>query len=519
MSNYTFSQVPKSNIPRSTFDRSSGVKCTFDAGQLIPFFVDECVPGDTFNLRTSGFARLATPLYPIMDNMYMDTHYFAVPMRLVWENFTKMMGEQENPGDSTDYRVPLVTPPTGGFAEGSLADYMGIPTGVENLEVSALPFRCLNLIYNEWFRDQNLIDSLDVPKGDGPDLDTTYTIQRRGKRHDYFTSSLPWTQKGPEQTIPLGTTANIQTSVEAGTATPDGYMRIMDSTGTMSAMTVDTTGDGLNISGSATTGTLLTADLTNASAATINQLRQAFQIQKMYERDARSGSRYTEIIQSHFNTTNPLVAYRPEYLGGSSTPVNINPVTATADNRLDDATEGRSLGAMGAMGTASFQGNGFTKSFTEHTIVIGFVSVRADMTYQQGLNRMWSRRDRLDFYWPSLAQIGEQAVLNKEIYADGSAADEEAFGYQERFAEMRYKPSLVTSQFRSSAATPLDSWHLAQEFDSLPTLNQTFIEENPPVDRVIQTPEEPHFIADFWHSLRCARPMPLYGVPGNIDRF
>ena len=511
MSNYTFSQVPKSTIPRSTFDRSSGVMCTFDAGQLIPFFVDECVPGDTFNLRTSGFARLATPLYPLMSNMYMDTHYFAVPMRLVWDNFTKMMGEQENPGDSTDYRVPLITPPSGGFAEGSLADYMGIPTGVENLEVSALPFRCVNLIYNEWFRDQNLIESLDVPKGDGPDLDTTYSIQRRGKRHDYFTSCLPWTQRGPEQTIPLGTTADIFIDGSQG-----DNIRVMNN-GQPTSQDVSSTS--VVKIGVPASGNILQADLTNATSATINQLRQAFQIQKMYEKDARSGSRYTEIIQQHFNTTNPLVAYRPEYLGGSSTPVNINPVTATADNRLDDATEGRSLGAMGAMGTVSFQGNGFTKSFTEHTIVIGFVSVRADMTYQQGLNRMWSRRDRLDFYWPSLSQIGEQAVLNKEIYADGSAADEEAFGYQERYAEMRYKPSLVTSAFRSSAATSLDAWHLSQEFGSLPTLNQTFIEENPPVDRVIQTPDEPHFIADFWHSLRCARPMPLYGVPGNIDRF
>lgn len=521
---HQFSMVPRAEIPRSSFDRSHGLKTTLDAGYLVPVFVDEALPGDTFNLSMTGFARLATPLHPVMDNMFFNTFFFAVPIRLLWDNWEEFNGAQANPGDSTDYLVPeVVAPAAGGWPAGSLSDYFGLPVGVNSLRSSALWHRAYNLIFNEWFRDQNLQDSVAVPTGDGPDSPTDYTLLRRGKRHDYFTSALPWPQKGESVSIPLGTTAPVVPDGVPGTTGPTFTTVGGQSNAFASASGVD----GVKWSGGlqANAGVavwdrpFLLADLSDATAATINQLRQAFQVQRLYERDARGGTRYTEIVRSHFGVTSPDARLqRPEYLGGGQSPVNIHQIEQTSASAYGAAAD-TPLGNLAAFGTSVMSGHGFTKSFTEHCVIIGLVSVRADLNYQQGLNRMWSRRQRFDFYWPALSHIGEQAVLSKEIFTDGTAADESVWGYQERFAEYRYKPSLITAQMRSSYPQSLDTWHLAQDFATRPLLNAAFIQDNPPIARVIAVPTEPHFIGDFYFKLRCARPMPIYGVPGMMDHF
>jgi len=522
MTQHSFAKVPQVELQRSSFDRSHGYKTTFDAGYLVPFLVDEALPGDTFNVNVSAFARLATPIKAPMDNMFMDFFYFAVPYRLVWDNFVKMMGEQIDPGDSIDYLVPQMTAPAvTGHLVGSLSDYMGIPTGVASLAHSSLFHRAYNLIWNEWFRDENLQDSIVVDRDDGPDLTTDYALKRRGKRHDYFTSCLPWPQKGDAVTLPLGDTAPV-TLVSHTVDTNPNILRLAATGATSNSATVSSSASGQLTSQPGGALSVIDpngrweADLTAATASTINSLREAFQLQRMLERDARGGTRYTELVRSHFGVVSPDARLqRPEFLGGGEISVNVHPVPQQSATGATGTPQGNVAG----FGVAVGSGNGFVKSFTEHCLIIGLVSVRADLNYQQGLDRMFSRRTRYDFFWPSLAHLGEQAVLNKEIYAQGNATDDEAFGYQERFAEYRYKPSRITGQFRSTYASSLDVWHLAQEFGSLPTLGADFIQDDPPVDRVVQTPTEPHFLFDSHIRMNCARPMPVFGVPGLIDHF
>ena len=522
-----FSKVPSVHIQRSVFDRTSQHKTTFDSGLLIPFFVDEILPGDTMRLTSQLLARLATPIFPYMDNVYLDTHFFFVPNRLVWDNWEKFNGAQDNPGDSTDFLVPQLdaTTHSAGFGEETIHDYLGLPTKVTSIVQADMPIalvhRAYNLIWNAWYRDQNLQDSVDVPTDDGPDT-TAYTLLRRGRRKDYFTSALPWPQKGPSVLLPLGGTAPV-VGIGKGDTTWVGSSTVYESDGTQS-----TFADSQQIDGGAngtrfwverqTVGGVsypnIRAVLSEATAATINELRESFQLQRLFERDARGGTRYVELLLSHFGVVSPdFRLQRPEYLGGGSTPINVNPIAQTSETTTDSPQ-----GNLSAFATATGR-NGFNHSFVEHGFVLGLLSVRADTSYQQGMDRMWSRRTRYDYYWPTLAHLGEQTVLNKEIYMQSSTAtNNSVFGYQERYAEYRYKPSRVSAKFRSNSVAPLDSWHLALDFDTLPTL-AGIVEEHPPIDRIIAVPAEPQFICDTYTRIKHARPMPTYSIPGMIDQF
>jgi len=521
-SQHQFSEVPHADIQRSTFDRSHGLKTTFDAGELIPVYVDEALPGDTFSCNMTAFARLATPIHPTMDNAFMDSHFFSVPIRLVWDDFEEFMGETKNYtasgtarlDETPDFTVatpvpPTITAPGGGELEGTLSDYFGIPTKQAGIQFSALWHRAYNLIWNDWFRDENLQKFAVVSTASGADTTTNQLVLNRGKRHDYFTSALPWPQKGADVTLPLGVSAPVAVNAPMTDSGSTGQFQVQFTDGLYD---LGTNANYLYGSSSTPAGDPLYADLTNATSATINQLRLAFATQKFLEKQARSGSRYIEVIKGHFNVTSPDARLqRPEYCGGGSSPVNISPVAQTS---ATDSTSPQ--GNLSAIGTSVLTGHSFTKSFTEHSILMGVVSVRTDLTYQQGLNRMFSRNTIYDYYWPTLSTIGEQAVLNKEIYADGSANDEKVFGFQERYAEYRYKPSSVTGRFRSNATTSLESWHYAQEYSQLPVLGQAWIQQGKDnVQRTLAVAIEPQFIFDSLFKLRCTRPMPVNSVPGG----
>lgn len=539
---HRFSDAPAMYMKRTKFDRSHVYKTTFSSGKLIPVFVDEVLPGDTARVSVNYFARLATPIKPIMDNIYLDWFFFFVPNRLVWEHWQNFCFEKEDPDDNTDYVIPTISA-TGNSENayvGSLWDYFGLPVNTSgNLSgISALPFRGVYLIYNEWFRDENLQKSVKIQKGDtnevlnsaraseqpswvftsGTDIVSGFACPPRGKRHDYFTSALPWTQKGPGVSVGLAGTAPVMStkSVSTNFLSPDisyrgsvgiqsGHMNIINPNGgatTDIGMKLDDFG--------------LYANLDESDIFTINSLRTAFQMQKFYERLARGGSRYTEVLRSFFGVVSPDARLqRPEFLGSFTKMVNVNPIAQTS--ATDDISP---QGNLSAYGVTAAKYHGFTKSFVEHGYVFGFVCARADLTYQQGINKMWLRSTVYDFYWPTFAHLGEQAIELREIYAQGVEADTSVFGYQERYAEYRYKPSQITGKFRSSVTGgSLDMWHLSQFFKNAPTLNDEFITENPPIERIIAVPSEPEFLLDIGFRYITVRPMPMFGTPGLVDHF
>lgn len=569
-SNSRFAQAPQVDIQRSTFDRSSGHKTTFNAGKLVPIYVDEVLPGDTFEMKTSAIIRGSTPIFPVMDNANLDIYFFFVPNRLVWDHWKEFNGENTTSKweQTAEYSIPQMAPPLEngkvvGWEKGTLADYMGIPTLVgpgtsqTNSEwtVNHLPFRAYCLIWNEWFRDQNLqdpvlIDTGDsqtngrhlIPEGNSITFENQAALQGANllpvnKYFDYFTGALPEPQKGPDVLLPLGQMAPVITNSETNKITSNAAMIfsapqpgatgsnhilfVQKGTGGASSNQGRLVAGNQDASGGDITQIVpqnLVADLGNATAATINELRLAFQLQKLYERDARGGTRYIEIIKSHFGVTSPDARLqRPEYLGGERIPINIDQVIQTSGTAEGTTPQGNT----GAYSLTGNQGSYFKHSFVEHGYVLGLACVRTEHTYQQGLEKIWNRKNRFDFYWPALANIGEQAILNKEIYLQASkATNEEAFGYQEAWAEYRYKPSRVSSAFRSNVTGTLDAWHYADYYEDLPKLSSEWVQETyKNVDRTlaVQSTLEDQYIADFWFKCKCTRPMPIYSIPGLID--
>lgn len=537
-SEYNFAQNPQVGVSRSRFQRNSDSKTTFNTGDLIPIYLDEVLPGDTHQIDLACVMRMATPIFPVMDNSYCDFYFFFVPNRLLWEHWKEFMGENKETAwtPKTEYSVPQVTAPTGGWAEGTLADYLGLPTKVEGISVSALPGRAYGLIYNEWFRNQNVTqptlvevtDATTTGKNDGSTSnDSAITLAKplkAAKVFDYYTGALPEPQKGEPITLPMNGNAAIKpydmvTDKELGWQGTDNTHPVSDillsspEEGEILNYTKDLIATTRGTSGGPKT-VALRADLSSVTAATINQLRQAFQIQKLLEKDARGGTRYREVLREHFGVISPDSRMQiPEYLGGYRLPINVSQVIQTSST---DSTS--PLGNTAALSVTTMNKPMFTKSFTEHGLIMGLAVVRTDQTYQQGIERMWSRKGRYDYYWPVLANIGEQAILNKEIYAQGNTADEEAFGYQEAWADYRYKPSKVTGLFRSNAAQSLDAWHYAQDYDALPTLSTAWMEQtDTEMKRTLAVQSQPDFIADFYFMNKTTRCMPVYSIPGLID--
>lgn len=534
-----FDTVQATSMRRSVFDRSFTHKTTFDFDRLYPIYVDEMLPGDTFQVDATVFARLSTPIFPIMDNVYLDTFFFAVPNRLVWDNWTKFMGERVNPDDDNDFMTPVLAN-VAGQGE-SLSAYFGIPTLqlANRSPVISLYHRAYNLIYNEWFRAQDIIDSAEVPKGDGPDNEALFPIRKRAKKRDYFTSALPYPQKGDAVTLPLAAQAPIS---GLGFRFPDGGLatnvNVREYDGSIegrlvnyaqaspirSPAQVDPTQGAayaryMSAGGQPITpGPDIYADLSEVAALTVNELRLLFQTQRFLERDARSGTRYTELIQSHFGVK-PLDMrlQRPEYLGGGRTHLDVASVPQTSATN-DTSPQGN----LSAYATALSGGHSFTYTASEHSMVIGLICAVPDITYQTNLDRMWTRRTRFDYYWPEFAHLGEQAILQREIHLSSATQDpEQVFGYIPRYDDYRYKNSKITGRFNSEfGVSSLDAWHLAQQFGTLSVdLNQSFIEYDTPADRVLAVTTEPHFICDMHFRNRCARVMPTYAVPGLIDHF